>query len=47
VFAGVVEHSPLAKEIHESFLKARADLGAWSKLSDQAYVRQRNRVLGV
>ncbi len=47
VFAGVVEHSPMAKEIHESFVKARADLGAWAKLSDQAYLRQRNRVLGV
>ena len=47
VFAGVVEHSPLAKEIHESFLKARANLGAWAKLSDQAYVGQRNRVLGL
>ncbi len=47
VFAGVVEHSPLAKEIHESFVKARADIGAWAKLSDQAYVAQRNRVLGL
>jgi len=47
VFAGVVEHGPLAKEVHESFVKARADLGAWAKLSDQAYLRQRNRVLGV
>ena len=47
VFAGVVEHSALAKETHESFVKARADIGAWAKLSDQAYVRQRNRVLGV
>lgn len=47
VFAGVIEHSPLAKEIHDSFVKARADIGAWAKLSDQAYVGQRNRVLGV
>jgi len=47
VFEGVRQHSPLANEIHESFLKARADLGAWSKISDQAYVEQRNRVLGV
>ena len=47
VFEGVKAHSPLAAEIHESFLKARADLGAWSKISDQAYVAQRNRVLGV
>ncbi len=47
VFETVRAHSPLANEIHESFLKARADLGAWSKISDQAFVQQRNRVLGV
>ncbi|MCP4007890.1 MAG: TRAP transporter substrate-binding protein [Proteobacteria bacterium] len=47
VFAGVVEHSDLAKEIHESFVVARANIGAWAKLSDQAYVSQRNRVLGL
>ncbi len=47
VFADVVAHSPLAKEIHESFVAARANIGAWAKLSDQAYVAQRNRVLGL
>ena len=47
VFEGVRAHSPLAAKIHTSFLKSRADLGAWSKISDQAYVAQRNRVLGV
>ncbi len=47
VFETVVSHSPLAKTIHESFLAARKDLGGWSKISDQAYVAQRNRVLGV
>ena len=47
VFETVRQHSALSNEIHESFLKARANLGAWSKISDQAYVAQRNRVLGV
>ena len=47
VFESVLEHSDLAKEIHTSFAAARKDLGAWSKISDQAYVAQRNRVLGV
>jgi len=47
VFETVKAHSPLAAEIHKSFLAARKDLGAWSKISDQAYVAQRNRVLGV
>ena len=47
VFEGVRAHSPLAAKIHASVLKARADLSAWSKISDQAYVAQRNRALGV
>jgi TRAP-type mannitol/chloroaromatic compound transport system substrate-binding protein len=47
VFAEVREHSDLAGRIHESFLKSRQDVGAWTALSDQEYVRQRNRVLGV
>jgi TRAP-type mannitol/chloroaromatic compound transport system substrate-binding protein len=47
VFEDVVKHSDLAKEIHESFLKARTNIGGWAKISDQAYVAQRNRVLGL
>lgn len=47
VYAGVVEHSDLAKRTHESFLKARSEVGAWAKLADQAYVAQRNRVLAI
>jgi len=47
VFAGVRSHSPLAKEIDDSFRKARMEIGAWSKISNQAYMVQRNRVLGV
>ena len=43
----VVEHSDLAKRTHESFVKARAEIGAWMKLSDGAYLKQRNRALGV
>ena len=47
VFETVQQHSPLAKKIHDSFIGARKELGAWTKISDQAYVQQRNRVLGV
>ena len=47
VYETVVDHSPLAKRIHESFLGARAEIGAWAKISDQEYMRQRNRVLGL
>ena len=46
VFEEVRAHGDLANRTHESFLRARANLGAWSKISDQAYVEQRNRVLG-
>ena len=47
VFEEVRAHSPLAKKIDDSFRAARADLGAWSKISDQGYLSQRNRVLGL
>lgn len=47
VFAETVAHSDLAREVHESFLAARAEIGAWQKISDQDYLRQRNRVTGV
>ena len=47
VFEGVIAHSALAKEVHESFAKARDDIGRWSGLSDEAFVAQRNRVLGL
>lgn len=45
VFETVKSHSDLANRIHESFVAARSSVGSWAKLSDQAYVRQRNRVL--
>ena len=47
VFKTVRGHSKLASEIDASFTAARKNLGAWSKISDQAYVAQRNRVLGL
>jgi TRAP-type mannitol/chloroaromatic compound transport system substrate-binding protein len=47
VFGEVQAHSDLASRIYNSFLKARADVGAWTNISDQAYVQQRNRVLGL
>ena len=47
VFEGVRAHSDLAKRIDASFRKARKNLGGWSKISSQAYLAQRNRVLGV
>ena len=46
VFAEVQEHSDLANRIHQSFATARADIGAWAEISDQAYLQQRNRALG-
>ena len=47
VFEEVKSHSDLAARIHESFLKGRAEVGGWTRLADQAYVAERNRVLGV
>ena len=47
VFAEVVEHSELARRIHQDFVKARANVGAWTKIAEQEYVSQRNRVLGL
>ena len=40
-------HSKLTGRIYDSFAKARAEIGAWVNISDQEYVRQRNRVLGL
>ncbi|MEO1066510.1 MAG: TRAP transporter substrate-binding protein [Pseudomonadota bacterium] len=39
------DHSPLAKEIFDSFLSARKDIGSWTAIADAAYVQKRNRVL--
>jgi TRAP-type mannitol/chloroaromatic compound transport system substrate-binding protein len=47
VFEEVKAHSDLAARIHESFVAARSDIGAWTKISDQAYLQQRNRALGL
>ena len=47
VFEEVQAHSDLASRIHQSFFAARADIGAWTKISDQAYLQQRNRALGL
>jgi len=47
VFDEVRQHSDLANRVHQSFAAARESVGAWAKISDQAYVSQRNRVLGL
>lgn len=47
VYEEVKAHSDLAARIHESYETARSELGSWTKLADQAYVAQRNRVLGL
>jgi len=47
VFEETRKHSPLTAKIHDSFVKARKELGSWMKVSDQAYLSQRNRVLGL
>ena len=47
VYAEIEQHSDLAKRCMQSFLKARKSLGGWTKLADQSYLAQRNRVIGV
>ncbi|MFP6776299.1 MAG: TRAP transporter substrate-binding protein [PS1 clade bacterium] len=47
VFDEVRQHSDLANRVHRSFAAARESVGGWAKISDQAYVAQRNRVLGL
>ncbi|MBL6603129.1 MAG: TRAP transporter substrate-binding protein [Proteobacteria bacterium] len=46
VFAEVVEHSDLARRIHESFLNARTTVGDYLMLNDVDYINKRNKVLG-
>jgi TRAP-type mannitol/chloroaromatic compound transport system substrate-binding protein len=40
------DHSELAARIYDATLKARAEIGAWTALSDTSYVERRNAVLG-
>ncbi len=47
VFEETRKHDKLAARIHDSFAKARKEVGSWMKISDQAYLNQRNRVLGL
>ncbi len=39
------DHSALSKEIIDSFIAARRDIGSWTAISDAAYVAKRNRVI--
>ncbi|WP_150493218.1 TRAP transporter substrate-binding protein [Roseibium aquae] len=47
VFEETIQHSDLAARTHESFAKARSELGRWMLLADTGYTQQRNRVLGI
>ncbi len=41
------EHSPLSAKIYDAVIAKRAELGAWTALSDMAYVQKRNKVLNM
>jgi TRAP-type mannitol/chloroaromatic compound transport system substrate-binding protein len=47
VFEEIRAHSDLANRIHESFLKARTDVGSWMLLAEVPYLDERSRVLGM
>lgn len=46
-FETIVSYDDLARRMHEAFLAAREKTGGWMNISDVAYLRQRNRVLGI
>jgi len=45
VFEETRDHSELAAKVHDSFAKARLELGTWMKNAGVGYSNQRNRVL--
>jgi len=45
VYAEVVEHSSLARRVHESMVAARKTVGEYQQLNDVEYVLKRNAVL--
>lgn len=47
VFEETIQHSELTARTHESFAKARSEIGRWMLLADTGYTEQRNRVLGI
>ena len=47
VYAEVVEHSSLARRVHESMVEARKTVGEYLQLNDVEYVQKRNAVLDV
>jgi TRAP-type mannitol/chloroaromatic compound transport system substrate-binding protein len=47
VVAEVASGDDLGKRIYESYIKARKNVGGWTKISEQAYTIARDRVLGV
>lgn len=46
-FETIVSYDDMARRMHEAFLSAREKTGGWMNISDVAYLRQRNRVLGI
>ncbi len=46
VYEEVTKDAKVAK-VHQSFVAAREELGGWTKISDQAYLEQRNRIFGL
>ena len=47
VFEETQAHSELANRVHLSFEKSMKNVSTWVQASDQAYLSQRSRVLGV
>ena len=46
-FEEIRAHSDLANRMHEAFVSARREVGAWMTIADVPYLQERNRVLGL
>jgi TRAP-type mannitol/chloroaromatic compound transport system substrate-binding protein len=47
VYDETKQYDDLALRIHDSYIKARTEIGEWTNKSDLAYLNQRNRVFGI
>ncbi len=47
VYEEVRAHSDLANRVHEAFDRTRREVGGWLNIGENAFLQQRNRVLGI
>ena len=47
VVRAVADHDDIGKRVYESYMKARKEIGDWTKISDEAYTLDRGRALNL